>query len=73
MYDKPDRTHGMKKMLNSKKRKQDDGGSLRKGTLKCPNDSAELHFEIFQGMRMVRDGKYDAVCPKCNNYYLIDA
>lgn len=46
---------------------------LPAGTLKCPNDKALLHWECFQGMRVVKkqDGLklFQARCPDCKTYF----
>jgi hypothetical protein len=48
-------------------------GTLRVGTLKCPICKAPLDFEIFQQMRMIRDGHINAQCRFCKNDYKVRA
>jgi hypothetical protein len=42
---------------------------LKKGTLDCPHCKERLHFETFQGMRIIRDGVISARCPKKPKLY----
>ena len=44
---------------------------LKKGTLKCPCCKEPLHFEIRFGMRIIRDGTYNAKCPKKGTHYTV--
>ena len=46
---------------------------LRRGTLVCPKCKSLLHFKVFQGMRLIEDGTYEAKCPKDNNCFKIRA
>lgn len=38
-------------------------------TLSCPKDRAVLHWEVFGGMRLRRNGAYRAVCPSCRRNF----
>jgi len=46
---------------------------LKRERLTCPECRARLWFELFQGMRVVEDGKLKAMCPKCKEYYTMPA
>lgn len=62
------------------------GDYLKKGTLKCPRKKCKkekLHFEVFGGMRMVREVTprkpkkpyyvYYAKCPLCFTHWHVKA
>lgn len=38
-------------------------------TMSCPKDRAVLHWEVFGGMRLRRNGAYRAVCPSCRRNF----
>ena len=50
---------------------------LKLNTLNCPDCKTPLHFECFQGMRMVREiGEtskyyYSALCPDCKKEFKV--
>jgi len=35
------------------------------GTVRCPECKTNLEFETLHGIRIIRDGKIEARCPKC--------
>ena len=42
---------------------------LKRERLTCPICHIHLYFEQIQGMRVIKDGKLNARCPKCKKYY----
>lgn len=50
---------------------------LKKGTMKCPNENKPLHWEVFGGMRVVKEQDgirlYQAKCPECGYYWGVRA
>ena len=58
----------------------DPNRPLPLGTLKCPDDGTDLHFEVMGMMRIARYSKvypgmrvYSSRCPKCGKYHDIEA
>ncbi|MDR9847083.1 hypothetical protein [Herbaspirillum huttiense] len=58
----------------------DPNRPLPVGTLKCPDDDADLHFEVMGMIRIARYSKvypgmrvYSSRCPQCGKYHDIEA
>lgn len=42
---------------------------LKRERLACPKCRGKLWFKQIHEMRVIEDGKLNAMCPKCNEYY----
>ena len=75
--EQPDTPEGFRTAIDramvGRSRATTEAEPLAVGTLKCPADKANLHFKIFQGMRIREGNLYAARCPHCKNYYGVEA